>query len=876
MAQPASYLRPSNVSGAVSESTPTSLTTLDAPGDAELITAVRGGDLDAYGILFERHVESARRLARQLVSAGDVDDLVSEAFAKVLNVLQKGGGPDLAFRAYLLTSLRRLHVDKIRAASRLTTTDDLTPFDPGVPFEDTAVSGFDNQAAAKAFQQLPERWQQVLWHTEVEGQKPAEIAPMLGMSANSVSALAYRAREGLKQAFISMHAQDAGEEACATTRANLGAYIRNGLSKRDATKVDDHLQDCRRCTAIYLELTEVNSGMGAWLAPALLGAAGAGYLAVGGGVAAKGGVLLFFGRVRDWVLGDPVGRTVAGAAGVAAAGAVVAGFALTGGDPSPKQPAADEPAVEAPAAEAPAADPAPAAPPAAAPPAAAPPAAAPPTALPAAPPADSPAAPPADPPADQPADTAPAQEAPVITSPLPVVNVAPGGKAVIDLTQGASDADGDPLSVKSATIPAPAHGTVTLGGATSSGGKGGSVSGAVLGGLRMADEPVTTVTYQAEKGWRGTETIEYVLTDGNGGDVAGTVDVTTPNAAPKAVNDTATAMVHTGDHDNGGGNGGEERTATTTIDVLTNDADDNEDPLEIISSTDPEHGTATIVGGKIEYTMDAGYAGTRDTFSYQISDGHGGKDVADVEVTFKDAPPVRDAAITLDQMSYPTYEHVLVTAEGIPEGAYTATLRYRMTGVADPYPGPTGSQSWACSESQDPPAPENGVIVGECTLTSADNEQEVLHLDFVPAGDWTFEANLTARGYTDPASGNDHREASGSAPTPPTPSASPTETPDVPQVPTPPATTPDPPQAPVPPTTPDVPQNPAPSEDPTVPATEGPSGPEEAPDETDDAGDPSSSAGPEETPEVEAPQEKRGAGAGRLTWAGFLKAIGLG
>ena len=42
----------------------------------------------------------------------------------------------------------------------------------------------------------------VLWHTEVEGQRPAEVAPLLGMSPNSVSALAYRAREGLRQAFV--------------------------------------------------------------------------------------------------------------------------------------------------------------------------------------------------------------------------------------------------------------------------------------------------------------------------------------------------------------------------------------------------------------------------------------------------------------------------------------------------------------------------------------------------------------------------------------------------------------------------------------------------------------------------------------------------
>ena len=54
----------------------------------------------------------------------------------------------------------------------------------------------------------------VLWHTEVEQQKPADIAPLLGMSANSVSALAYRAREGLRQAFLSQHAADPDDVDC--------------------------------------------------------------------------------------------------------------------------------------------------------------------------------------------------------------------------------------------------------------------------------------------------------------------------------------------------------------------------------------------------------------------------------------------------------------------------------------------------------------------------------------------------------------------------------------------------------------------------------------------------------------------------------------
>ena len=90
----------------------------------------------------------AGRLRTRMPDSVDSDDLVSDAFAKVLTVVQSGGGPDVAFRAYLLTAVRRLHVDRIRAQSKLTTSDDMSAFDPGVPFRDTAVEGFESAAAA--------------------------------------------------------------------------------------------------------------------------------------------------------------------------------------------------------------------------------------------------------------------------------------------------------------------------------------------------------------------------------------------------------------------------------------------------------------------------------------------------------------------------------------------------------------------------------------------------------------------------------------------------------------------------------------------------------------------------------------------------------
>ena len=307
--------------------------------DPELITQVRAGDVDAYGHLFARHRDAANRLARVLAGSADADDLVSEAFEKVLNVLLGGGGPDVAFRAYLLTAVRRLHVDRIRSTQRVTPTDDMEAHDAGVPFTDTAVQAFEGGAAARAFASLPERWQLVLWHLEVENQKPAEIAPLLGISANSVSALGYRAREGLRQAFLSMHAAENTDEDCERTRDLLGGYVRAALSRRDSAQVRDHLEGCRRCTGAYLELVQVNSSLAALLGPVVLGGAAAAY--VGGGVVAGGGgfglVAAGFDRTKDFAANN-LAMTGAAAAAVVAA-AVAGAFALGGG--ASTQPQAD-------------------------------------------------------------------------------------------------------------------------------------------------------------------------------------------------------------------------------------------------------------------------------------------------------------------------------------------------------------------------------------------------------------------------------------------------------------------------------------------------------------------------------------------------------
>jgi len=229
------------------------------PADAELITAVRSGDLEAYGVLYRRHAGAARTQARQLAGPGpEADDLVAEAFLRVLDALRGGGGPEASFRAYLLTTLRNTVRDRARRDRRLEWSPDLSGHDPGVPWEDTAVAALEVALAVRAFHRLPERWRQVLWLTEVEQAPPAAVAASLGLTPNGVAALAYRAREGLRRAYLQEHVATGAGRAHAPTVDRLGAWARGGLTPRLRSRVDAHLAGCRGCRALAVELIDAN------------------------------------------------------------------------------------------------------------------------------------------------------------------------------------------------------------------------------------------------------------------------------------------------------------------------------------------------------------------------------------------------------------------------------------------------------------------------------------------------------------------------------------------------------------------------------------------------------------------------------------------
>ena len=242
--------------------------------DEDLVAAARAGDDAAYAVLWERHVASARSAARAVSPNVDPDDLVSEAFTSILSTIRKGGGPQDGFRPYLFATIRNVAASWGRRTAE-TPLDDLDErsADSAAEFAEVVA---DRSVLAQAFRELPAQWRTILWYLEVEGMKPREVAPLLGMSANAVSALAYRAREGFKQAWLQAHISDPARPAeCRWVCELLVASERKPVTRHDRRRLDAHLRTCRACRIVAADIEHVSQKLRMVLLPLVLGGAGA-------------------------------------------------------------------------------------------------------------------------------------------------------------------------------------------------------------------------------------------------------------------------------------------------------------------------------------------------------------------------------------------------------------------------------------------------------------------------------------------------------------------------------------------------------------------------------------------------------------------------
>jgi hypothetical protein len=226
---------------------------LVAPGhaasDAELVAAWRRGEPLAIGELLGRHAGRAAATAAAVTGQpASVDALVDAAAASLVAAIDRGDGPRLAILADLLHRVEALAPIKVPRAD-------------------------ERAMITVAFADLPDRWQAALWGTTVDVRSPERLGFDLGIGPAALTALVYRAKEGLVTRYVAAHltnhAAEAGPGACRSALEQIAAHARGSLDARARRQTDGHLEGCDRCRAVRFDVDAVHEDLRSLLWPSL-------------------------------------------------------------------------------------------------------------------------------------------------------------------------------------------------------------------------------------------------------------------------------------------------------------------------------------------------------------------------------------------------------------------------------------------------------------------------------------------------------------------------------------------------------------------------------------------------------------------------------
>jgi RNA polymerase sigma-70 factor (ECF subfamily) len=161
-----------------------------------LVELARGGDSEAFGMLYDHYQASVYRFLYYRVGAVSLaEDLTSETFFRALRSMGSFRWQGKDFGAWLMTIARNLTADHYKAGrTRLEyATEDMSPHDSATDGPETEVlASLTNDALLGALKQLPSEQQDCLIMRFLQGLSIAETAKVLGRSDGAVKQLQLR------------------------------------------------------------------------------------------------------------------------------------------------------------------------------------------------------------------------------------------------------------------------------------------------------------------------------------------------------------------------------------------------------------------------------------------------------------------------------------------------------------------------------------------------------------------------------------------------------------------------------------------------------------------------------------------------------------
>ena len=172
-----------------------------ATNDSRLLERAREYDAQALAEIYDRYAESIYRYAyRHVGNAELAEDLTSEVFLKLLQVLGTSRAPRQQLQGWLYRVARNLAIDWFRQQAKgalLSLNEELTPEDGDSPSTRLELQQLQHDLR-EAISQLTPDQQQVIVLRFGEGRKLRDIGRLMGKSEGSVKLLQFRAINRLR------------------------------------------------------------------------------------------------------------------------------------------------------------------------------------------------------------------------------------------------------------------------------------------------------------------------------------------------------------------------------------------------------------------------------------------------------------------------------------------------------------------------------------------------------------------------------------------------------------------------------------------------------------------------------------------------------
>lgn len=166
-----------------------------------LIGRAKNLDEDALASIYDRYSSELYRYAMRLVGNDDLaEECVAETFYRLLQVLNKGGGPKQYLRAYLYRIAHNWITDQFRVPveDEFSPELDLVPHTTGSPAQ-VALLDMERRELRYALRQLTPDQRQVIALKYLEDWKNEEIAQALGKPVGAVKSLQHRGLNALRR-----------------------------------------------------------------------------------------------------------------------------------------------------------------------------------------------------------------------------------------------------------------------------------------------------------------------------------------------------------------------------------------------------------------------------------------------------------------------------------------------------------------------------------------------------------------------------------------------------------------------------------------------------------------------------------------------------